>query len=74
MDPDRSRQTLMRQRAEQMCEAARAAAVQASALSTATAVTRLAAQRMRSDNQRMLAAARTGPQKSPDAAPALNSY
>ena len=46
-----------------MCEAARAAAVRASVLDTAAAAARLAAQQMRSDNQRMLDAARTGLQK-----------
>ena len=63
MDPDHTRQALMRQKAEQMCEAARAAAVRASTMGTAAAAARLAARQMRSSNQRMLAAARIGLQK-----------
>lgn len=63
MVSDRTRQALMQRRAGQMCQAARAAAVRASVMDTAAAAARLAAQQMRGDNQRMLAAARAGLQK-----------
>ncbi|WNM32854.1 hypothetical protein RKE30_21900 [Streptomyces sp. Li-HN-5-11] len=63
MDPDRARQALVRQRAERMCQPALAAAIRAAALGTATADAWQATQRMRRDNQRMLAAARTGLRK-----------
>lgn len=57
----------MQLRAEQMCQSARAASVRASGMDTAAAAACLAALQMRSDNQRMLAAARAGLQKIKDA-------
>ena len=56
----RAQRALMQQRAERMCQAARAAAVRASEMRAAATASQLLAQRMRSDNERMLAAARTG--------------
>ncbi|MFG2794752.1 hypothetical protein [Streptomyces sp. NPDC048419] len=63
VDANRTEQALMQQRAEQMCQDARAAAERAWTMHARAAKSRLIAQQMRSDIELMLAAARAGQQR-----------